>query len=220
MLVPPATELGRPLKLRERVARGLRASITSGELETGRVYSVPTLAAEFGMSSTPVREAVLGLARERLVEVVPNKGFRVLEVSLDELAQINEVRLLLEPAAIANLAGQLSPSQCDGLRAHIDVILEHAQMGDRQAAAEAAFVFRDVLLHMCPNVQLVETIVALRARARAGFPKTSIDYARFAATQYSLVEALASGDKDKVVRTISYEVSRLGPTLRRVPSKV
>ncbi len=219
-VVPPAVELGTPLKLRERVARGLRALITSGELVPGRVYSVPTLAASFGTSATPVREAMLGLAREHLVEVVPNKGFRVLEVSIDEFAQITEVRALLEPSAIASLAGKLSSLQYEGLRAHVDAILEHAQVGDRSGAAEAAYVFRDVLLHLCPNAQLVETIVALRARARAGFPRTSIDYTRFAATQYSLIEALVSGDRDKVMRTITYEVSRFGPTLRRVPSQV
>ncbi len=217
-LASPASMLGSPLNMRDMVTRSLRASIASGELKPGRVYSVPALASTFGTSATPVREAMLGLSRDRLVEVVPNKGFRVLEVSLTELVQINEVRLLLEPAAIASLAGKLTPLELDGLRAHVDAILENAEDGDRDAASAAAFVFRDVLLRLCPNTQLVETIVALRTRSRAGYPETSIDYSRFAATQYSLIEALGEGDADKVSRTIAYEVSRLGPTLRRVPS--
>jgi len=208
-----------PINLRDRVSQSLRESITSGELQPGRVYSVPALATTFGTSATPVREAMLGLARERLVEVVPNKGFRILEISLRELAQIDEIRMLLEPPAIASLAGRLSSLQCEGLRSHADSILNHANEGDNAGAAEAAFIFRDTLLSLCPNAQLVDTIKTLRARARAGYPKSSIDWTRFAATQYGLIEALAKGDREKVVRAIAYEVSRFGPGLRQVASQ-
>ncbi len=219
ILAPAHATLAAPTNLRDQVSHSLRMSITSGELEPGRVYSVPGLAATFGTSATPVREAMLGLARERLVEVVPNKGFRVLEVSLSELAEIDEVRMLLEPPAIASLAGRLSSLQHEGLRSHVDVILNNAHEGDVDGAAEAAFAFRDTLLSLCPNTQLVDTIRTLRARARAGYPKTSINWVRFAASQYGLIEALAGGDKEKVVRMIAYEVSRFGPGLRQVASQ-
>ena len=161
---------------------------------------------------------MLTLARERLVEAVPNKGFRVLEVSRTELAQINQVRLLLEPSAIASLAGRLSPIEQEGLRGHVDLILERAQSGNKAGASAAAFVFQDVLLSLCPNEQLVDTIVSLRTRARAGYPETSIDYSRFAATQYGLIDDLAANHKERVARTIAYGVSRLGAPLRQVPS--
>lgn len=218
LLESGALTLGASLSLRDRVARSLRASITAGELKAGRVYSVPTLASTFGTSATPVREAMLTLSREQLVEVVRNKGFRVLEVGPAELAQINEVRLLLEPPAIASLAGRLSPPELEGLRAHVDQILEQAQRGNKAGASAAAFVFRDVLLRLCRNDQLVDFIVSLRTRSRAGYPQTSIDYSRFAATQYGLIDDLAAANKQKVARTIAYEVSRLGSTLRQVPS--
>jgi len=218
LLESGALTLGASLSLRDRVARSLRASITAGELKAGRVYSVPTLASTFGTSATPVREAMLTLSREQLVEVVRNKGFRVLEVGPAELAQINEVRLLLEPPAIASLAGRLSPPELQGLRAHVDQILEQAQRGNKAGASAAAFVFRDVLLRLCRNDQLVDFIVSLRTRSRAGYPQTSIDYSRFAATQYGLIDDLAAANKQKVARTIAYEVSRHGPTLRQVPS--
>ncbi len=218
-LAPERSTPAAPINLRDQVSHSLRVSITSGELEPGRVYSVPGLATTFGTSATPVREAMLGLARERLVEVVPNKGFRILEVSLGELAQIEEVRMLLEPAAIASLAGRLSSLQYEGLRSHVDVILNNAHQGDLDGAAEAAFAFRDTLLSLCLNTQLVDTIRTLRARARAGYPKASINWVRFAASQYGLIEALARGDTEKVVRVIAYEVSRFGPGLRRVASQ-
>ncbi len=65
---------GRGPSYRERVADALRAALIAGELRPGEVYSAPGLATRFGVSATPVREALLDLAKEGLVDVVPNKG--------------------------------------------------------------------------------------------------------------------------------------------------
>ena len=207
---------GRPTSLRQRVSRGLRAAVSSGSLKPGHVYSVPVLAAEFGVSATPVREAMLDLVRDRLVEAVRNKGFRILDIEPSELAEVNDVRLLLEPAAIASLAGRLSSLELEGLRAYVDTILQAAQQGERGSAAAAAFELREVMLGLCKNTVLVDDVNRLRTRARAGYPRVSIDYAKFAATQYSLIADLEAGDKDKVSRTIAYEISRFTPALRPV----
>ena len=67
--------------LREQVADALRAHLVSGRMRPGVLYSAPKLAAEFGVSATPVREAMLDLVSEGLVEVVRNKGFRVTSLS-------------------------------------------------------------------------------------------------------------------------------------------
>lgn len=207
---------GRPTSLHQRVSRGLRAAVSSGSLKPGHVYSVPVLAANFGVSATPVREAMLDLVRDRLVEAVRNKGFRIVEVGPAELAEVNEVRLLLEPATIASLAGRLSSLELEGLRAYVETIRRAADRGDRTTAAEAAFELREVMLELCSNTVLVDDVNRLRTRARAGYPRVSIDYAKFAATQYALIADLEAGDKDKVMRTIAYEISRFTPSLRPV----
>ena len=127
VVVLPA--FGRPSNLRQRVSRGLRAAVSSGSLKPGQVYSVPVLATEFGVSATPVREAMLDLARDRLVEAVPNRGFRILDVTPEELAEVNEVRMLIEPACFASLAGKLSSLELEGLRAYVDaIILQHGRV--------------------------------------------------------------------------------------------
>ena len=214
VVVLPA--FGRPTSLRQRVSRGLRAAVSSGSLKPGQVYSVPVLAAEFGVSATPVREAMLDLARDRLVEAVPNRGFRILDVTPEELAEVNEVRMLIEPACFASLAGKLSSLELEGLRAYVDAILLAAQQGERATAADAAFELREVMISLCTNTVLVDQVTRLRTRARAGYPRVSIDYAKFAATQYSLVSDLEAGDGERVSRTIAYEISRFSPTLRPV----
>ena len=79
---PSLPALGGPrISYRERVVDALRAALIAGELRPGEVYSAPALAGRFGVSATPVREAMLDLVREGLVDTVPNKGFRVTAVS-------------------------------------------------------------------------------------------------------------------------------------------
>ena len=82
---------------RDRIGAALRAAIVSGAMEPGVVYSAPSLAVRFGVSATPVREAMLDLVREGLVETVANKGFRATEMADSDLDEISELRLLLEP---------------------------------------------------------------------------------------------------------------------------
>src|ERR1044072_7571002 len=60
--------------LREEITQPRRASVIPGELRPGVVYSAPSLAAQFGVSATPVREAMLDLAGEGLVDVVRHQG--------------------------------------------------------------------------------------------------------------------------------------------------
>ncbi|MFF9912487.1 GntR family transcriptional regulator [Streptomyces sp. NPDC013457] len=95
-------------RLRDQVAHALRAALISGELKPGAVYSAPGLAEDFGVSATPVREAMLDLAREGLVEPVRNKGFRVTEVDERDLDQYTDIRLLIEVPTVGRVTLTLS----------------------------------------------------------------------------------------------------------------
>ena len=86
--------------LREEITELLRAAVMAGELEPGVTYSAPSLAEQFGVSATPVREAMLDLEKEGLVEIVRNKGFRVTSPSPEELDDVTELRALVEVPTI------------------------------------------------------------------------------------------------------------------------
>ena len=90
--------------LREEITELLRAAVMAGELEPGVTYSAPSLAEQFGVSATPVREAMLDLEKEGLVEIVRNKGFRVTSPSPEELDDVTELRALVEVPTIRALA--------------------------------------------------------------------------------------------------------------------
>src|SRR5690606_2127387 len=102
--------------LRSRVAEALRAALIAGEMRPGEVYSAPALAQRFGVSATPVREAVLDLVRQGLVETVRNKGFRVRELSEQDLDEITQLRELLEIPTVARVAECVDPERLTSLR--------------------------------------------------------------------------------------------------------
>src|SRR4051812_407487 len=89
--------------LRQQAISLLRTRILGGELEPDTVYSATTLAADLGVSPTPIREAMLDLANDGLVEVVPNKGYRLTNPTEKDLNEISELRLLLEVPSLESV---------------------------------------------------------------------------------------------------------------------
>ncbi len=152
--------------LREQVAGALRAAVVSGEMEPGTVYSAPSLAARFGVSATPVREALLDLTKEGLVESVPNKGFRVTEMTDRQLDDITELRDLIEVPTVTRLAAVIDADQVEELRPLAEAIVHAAQADDLIGYIEADRRFHVALLTFAGNRRLVELIGELRAQTR------------------------------------------------------
>ncbi|WP_029144337.1 GntR family transcriptional regulator [Microbacterium luticocti] len=154
------------VSLREQVERTLSARIVSGEFAPGSVLTVPTLAGEFGVSATPVREAMLNLARRGFLTPIRNRGFQVTEVSPDELAALGEVRVLLEAPPMRWLAGALSDAVVTRLRALADRIVAAAEKGRFEDYLEADTAFHLTLLDETGNEHLVRLVRELRQQTR------------------------------------------------------
>lgn len=164
--MPPVERFAPSLSLRERVEDALAHAISSGEMAAGELYSAPSIAARYGVSATPVREAMLNLEKRGFVETVRNKGFRVTSVSDQDLAEIVDVRLLLEPPAMRRLAGSVPTGAVADLRAAAELIVDRAAAGDlvRYLAADAAF--HGSLTALLGNRHLTEVVLELRGQTR------------------------------------------------------
>ncbi|WP_441247100.1 GntR family transcriptional regulator [Kitasatospora sp. McL0602] len=153
-------------RLRDQVAHALRAALISGELRPGVVYSAPALAADFGVSATPVREAMLDLAREGLVEAVRNKGFRVTELTERDLDDYTEIRALIEVPTVGRVTRTATAEQLEALRPQAQAIVAAARKHDLIAYLESDRQFHLDLLALAGNARLVETVGDLRKRSR------------------------------------------------------
>ncbi|MEE1926845.1 GntR family transcriptional regulator [Streptomyces sp. TRM 70351] len=199
----PGPRTPRRHSVRGQVLAALREALLSGELAPGRVYSAPVLAERFGVSPTPVREAMQQLAGEGAVETVPNRGFRVAERTADDLAELAEVRALLEIPPLLRLARTLPPEHWQELRPLAEATVSHAARGDRPGYAEADRAFHGALLELTGNRHLVRIAEELRRRG-ARPPGAHGDLLAAAADHVALVDALAARDlpaAERVLRT-------------------
>lgn len=163
---PNLQALGQRETLRERVRDALRAAIISGELEPGAVYSAPALGARFGVSPTPVREAMLDLATEGLVVTQPNKGFRITEVCEQDLDNLAAVRLLIEPPTVRDCVPVIPGEDLPALRELAQAIVDAVERGDLVGYISADHVFHLTLLGYSDNRHLVDVVSGLRNRTR------------------------------------------------------
>jgi DNA-binding GntR family transcriptional regulator len=155
--------------LRQQVGDALRALLITGQMRPGHLYSAPKLAARFGVSATPVREAMLDLVSEGLVEVVRNKGFRVTELTDSDLDAMSELRTLIEVPVMALVAASCEGSVAEAvadLRPLARRITDAATARDLVTYAEADIEFHSRFLALHGNEHVVHVVREMRHRSR------------------------------------------------------
>ncbi|MFF3425348.1 GntR family transcriptional regulator [Streptomyces sp. NPDC002602] len=184
--------------VRGQILDALRAALVDGELAPGEIYSGPALGERFGVSATPVREAMQQLAREGAVECLPNRGFRVLTRTPRALAELAEVRALLEVPVMSRLARTLPASVWESLRPAAAATAAAAVVGDLPGYADADRAFHRAVLSLAGNEQLLQVAEDLHRRAQwplPGAPRVRrADLVADAAEHVALLDALIAGD--------------------------
>lgn len=197
MPVLAATSLERT-SLRDQALNAIRQALVSGQIVPGVVYSAASLAAELGVSNSPVREAMLALVDDGLMEVVPNRGYRPVTLTAADLAEIAQLRMFLEVPA-AGLATDIGLGDRFGeLSRLVELIEQSAAAGDLSGNLEADRRFHLLLTGVCGNRRLTETVARLRDQTRLyNLPALNAGGALIAsaAEHRPLLEAVAGGDR-------------------------
>lgn len=154
------------VSLRAQIGESLRWSLFSGEMLPGETFSVPALAQEFGVSATPVREAVLDLVQQGLVIVLPNKGFQVAYTSPREMLENVEIRRLVEVPATLDVVSVISNQQLETLYELAESILDYAREDDIRGFVSIDYEYHRYLLEIKGNRTLTDLVEDLRSRAR------------------------------------------------------
>ncbi|WP_418315010.1 GntR family transcriptional regulator [Piscinibacter sakaiensis] len=127
----PPLRLDRSRHAAPQVFERLRQMILSLELAPGTVLSRAELAARFGVSQTPVRDALMRLGEEGLIDIFPQHATLVSQISLASVKQAHFLRLAIELEVVSNLADDADPALLEALRATV-------------AAQRAALQARDI----------------------------------------------------------------------------
>lgn len=165
------TQLKGPISkstLADSVYQQILEAILSGALASGTELSEVTLAAELGVSRTPVHEALLRLTADGLVEHLPNRCDRVMRFTDDDIRAIYDMRNVLECAAVERAAGRMDADELADLMAEADAL---AAAPNSRTWATRALDF-DIRLHAAfaaasGNERLRAEIVKYRHLVRA-----------------------------------------------------
>jgi len=191
---------------RAQAQRALRASIITGELAPGVLYTIGSFAERLGVSATPVREALHDLENIGLVQINRNRGFVVPPLTERDLDEIFRLRVMLELPALDEVAGQLSPSDVADCAELVERCKTAAKTRDLTQFLETDRAFHLRLIEPLGNRRLVTILGQLRDQTRLyGLPQLAAagQLTASALEHEALLAAAERGDRGAVHEVIT-----------------
>jgi len=207
-----ALNLERPQLLTDLVADRIREAIVRGELKLGEQVSEAQLAQRTGVSKTPVREALLRLKSEGLVEVHPQRGTFVFRLEPEQVGQLCRYRVMVESAALREAMAIDAPALAAEMEKLVGEMKKAERARDQQALARLDMDFHWLFFARCSNGYLRagyevirSQLVALRHRSPTG---------DMAVAHQVLVDAVAAGDARRATALLGEHVLLNEPRYR------
>lgn len=172
---PRSLRLERPQLLTDLVIERIRDAIVQGDFKLGELVSEAQIAQRLGTSKTPVREALLRLKMEGLVDVHPQQGTEVFKLSDAQVGQLCRFRTMIESAALREAAATQRPRLLQALQRLLQEFAVAEGAGDLPALARIDMDFHYQFLACCENGYLRAAyeliryqLLALRHRSPIG----------------------------------------------------
>lgn len=197
----------------DRITDTLEQDILAGRYRPGAVLPQGALAARFGVSRIPIRDALARLARSGLVELTPNRRARVVSMSAGDIAEVYDLRALLEPDLLARAIPRMTR---DDLR-HIDYALERSDLEARNDNwAEGDALFHSALYAPAGRPRQQAIIDRLRSACRvqiAAYETLPQDTERWLADHAALRDLAHAGDVAGAVARLNTHLQNAGAAL-------
>ncbi|MBB5755088.1 GntR family transcriptional regulator [Prosthecomicrobium pneumaticum] len=159
--------LERGPSLTDQAAEEIRARIVRGVFQLGEPLSEIALANELGVSKTPVREALMELKRQGLVEVHPQRGTFVFDMNATQVEQLSEQRAILETAALALALGKDRAALGRRWREIVEAMRQALTEDDAERYRTLDGDFHRTMFELADNPFLLEAfdLIAFRVQA-------------------------------------------------------
>ena len=155
-----------PLTRAEAIARHLREEIVTGRLAPGTVIKDAEFADRLGVSITPVREAIVLLSAEGLIDISPNRTRRVTDVSQKNALELINVMCVLACAGVEWGVPNLTGAHLARMRQRLDELLAGLRSGDVGAATSAGADFSTIMISASGNRELQTHVDLVVTRMR------------------------------------------------------
>jgi len=171
-----------------------RLEIVMGRLAPGTLIDEISLANQFRVSRTPIREALRRLEQDGLVHTLPRRGTLVRRPTLQDLVDIDQIRLLLEPAAARLAAGRVNADALAAVAAEL-ARLEALHEDDVGRYLDTDWALHDLVLEASGNMHLREVVNRLHDKLSAVRRGSVHPRMRAAIAELrELIDALRTGD--------------------------
>lgn len=187
------------------ITRQLREAIMYGRLSPGAQLSEATLAAEFGVSRGPLREATQRLVQEGLVRAEPNRGLFVKELDDHGIRDLYAARIAIETAAGRTIIRQHRQEAVQALRAAYQTMQSAAEKGVLSELSDADLHFHEVLVSSAgsPRLQRMHQTLMVETRmCLTALQGTYRDPEDQVAEHRRIAEAIASGDAEALAEAV------------------
>jgi len=205
--------------LADTVYERLRHAILEREFDPGEPLTEQDLSHRFGVSRTPVREALAKLERDRLVRVVPKKGAFVRTVSHDDIRELYQLREALEPLAIRLAAPRLDADELGGFEVRLR---ELKSRGPRLTYTEVRALgdeFHGYLVKQAGNAKLTDILEGIRQQIRSVWTMSMLAPRRVQGLVHehlAMISALKRGDVRAAERLMVGHVRRVRESIFRL----
>ena len=201
------------------VYEALRRDILEREFVPGEPLTEQELSRRYGVSRTPVREALAKLERDRLVHVVPKKGAFVRSISHDDVRELYQIREALEALAVRLAAPRFERGELQGFEARFRDIKARgakATPADVRALGEE---FHGVVLKRAGNTRLLEALEQIREQIRPVWTMAILAPRRVQGLVHehlSIIDALKRPNARRAERLMAQHVRRVRDTIFRL----
>lgn len=192
------------LRLADKAYDLLEEKVTSLELVPGHVYSEAELSEMIALGRTPMREALLRLAKEKLVEMIPRRGVRITTIDLTNHVALLETRKALDVLIATRAAKRVNQQQKTLLREYSAKMLHAGETNDIDEYRKVDSDVDMVLAEASKNVFAVEAVAHLYAHCKRfwSYYQDHLDIARFAKLHSALVLAVAKADEEGAKKAV------------------
>jgi len=150
--------------LREQIYDYLKEAMQLGRLQPGATLDLKALEQEIGISRTPLRDALLQLAAEGFVEILPRRGVRVVALSIERIRDHYEILAALEGTALRNGATRITPEHVDHMEQLNETMRSALADDDFDEFYALNLQFHECWLDLSDNRELKRTVRILKQR--------------------------------------------------------
>jgi DNA-binding GntR family transcriptional regulator len=198
--------------------RSLLTEVFQGQLHAGQHLVAQELAQRFGVSQTPIREALIELAGIGIIDLLPNRGAIVRRVTARDVREICQVRRALECEAVRSACGRIDLAELHSLAADLRRLMSVPARSVAAFIAEARTVdsrLHDCIADSCDNAFLAKELSRLKTLFRAfrdvawERDEARNDFHRIteeAHEHLAIVEALLAGDANSAARAMARHI--------------